>query len=99
MKRVIKINNVYGTEEKYIFKEEYNGFGIYQHKTPSGFFTHQHWLISNNEKAELVVESYNDICKEELLDMIDNYNNTGKFGIKALMHCGALHMHPSGKAA
>lgn len=99
MKRVIKKSNVYGTEEKYILKEEYNGFGIYQHKTPSGFFTHQHWLISNNNSIELVVESYNNICEEELLDIIDNYNTFGKFGVKALVHCGILHMHPNGKAA
>ena len=33
----------------------------------------------------------------EVLDIIDTYNETGKFGVKALMHCGSLHMHPSGK--
>ena len=97
MKRVININHVYGTTNKYVLREEYEGFGIYQHKTPSGYFTHQSWLISNNENAELVVESYNNICKEELLDMIDSYNEKGKFGVKAVIHCGALHMHHSGK--
>lgn len=97
MKRLIKIGNVYGTENKYVLVDEYEGFGIYQYKTPSGYFTHQHWLISNNENAELVIEPYNNICKEEVLDIIDTYNETGKFGVKTVMHCGALHMHPSGK--
>ena len=97
MKRVIQIGNVYGTNDKYIFKEEYNGFGIYQEKTPNGFFVHQSWLISNNENAELVIESYNNLCKEEVLDIIDNYNETNKFGVKALMHCGSLHMHDDGR--
>lgn len=97
MKRIININNVYGTTNKYVLKEEYEGFGIYQYKTPNGYFTHQHWLISNNENAELVIEPYNNICKEEVLDIIDRYNETNKFGVKAVMHCGALHMHPSGK--
>ena len=97
MKRLIKIGNVYGTENKYVLVDEYEGFGIYQYKTPSGYFTHQHWLISNNENAELVIEPYNNICKEEVLDIIDTYNETGKFGVKIVMHCGSLHMHPSGK--
>lgn len=95
MKRIININNVHGTTTKYVLREEYEGFGIYQHKTPTGYFVHQDWLISNGN-IELVVESYNNICKEELLDMIDNYNEKGKFNIKAVMHCDSLHMHNSG---
>ena len=97
MKRVITIKNVYGTTDKYVLRDEYEGFGIYKEKTPSGFFVHQSWLISNNENAELVIESYNNLCKEELLDIIDNYNATHRFGVKAVMHCGALHMHDCGK--
>lgn len=97
MKRIINIKNVYGTNDKYVLKEEYCGFGIYQEKTPNGFFVHQSWLISNNEDAELVIESYNSLCKEEVLDIIDNYNETKKFGVKALMHCDSLHMHDGGR--
>ena len=97
MKRVIYINNAYGAKDKYIFKEEYNGFGIYQRITPNGLFVHQEWLISNNAGVELVIQSYNYICKEELLDMIDSYNENGKFGVKAFTHCDALLMHPNGK--
>jgi len=97
MKNIIKIKNTYGTEDKYVLRSEHEGFGIYAEKTPSGYFVNQSWLISNNENAELVIESYNNLCKEEVLDIIDTYNETGKFGVKALMHCGALHMHPSGK--
>lgn len=93
MKRVVKINNIYGTKNTYVLKEEYGGFGIYQEKTPRGYFVHQSWLISNNENAELVMESYNNLCKEEVMDIIDNYNKTGKFGVKAVMHCESLHMH------
>ena len=96
MKRIIAINNVYGTNDKYVLRDEYEGFGIYQEKCPTGYFMHQSWLISNNEGAELVIESYNSLCKEELLDIIDNYNETHKFGVKALMHCGSLHMHNGG---
>lgn len=97
MKRIININNDYGTTNKYVLREEYEGFGIYQHKTPRGYFMHQSWLISNNENAELVVGTYNHMCEEELLDIVDNYNEKGKFGVKAVVHCGSLHMHPSGK--
>ena len=97
MKRVITIKNVYGTTDKYVLRDEYEGFGIYQEKTPSGYFVHQSWLISNNESAELVIQSYNNLCKEELLDIIDNYKQTHRFGVKAVVHCGSLHMHDCGK--
>ena len=99
MKRVIQIKNVYGTNNKYVLTDEYDGFGIYKEKTPNGYFVHQSWLISNNKDAELVVESFNGLCKEELLDIIDNYNDTKKFGVKALMHCDSLHMHDCGRLA
>ena len=97
MKRVIKINNTYGSYDKYILVDEYDGFGVYQGKTPNGYFVNQKWLVSNNEDAELVIESYNNLCKEEVLDIIDSYNKTNKFGVKAVMHCGSLHMHSCGK--
>lgn len=97
MKRIIKIKNTYGTYDKYVLVDEYNNFGIYEEKTPSGYFVNQSWLISNNENAELVVEPYNDLCKEELLDIIDNYNKNKKFGIKATSHNGLLYMHPCGR--
>ena len=97
MKRIIKIGNVYGTDNKYVLVEEYNGFGIYKEKTPSGYFKNQSWLISNNKGVELTIEPYNNLCKEEVLDIIDNYNETNKFGVKAVMHCNSLHMHNSGK--
>ena len=96
MKRVIQIKNTYGTSNKFIFKEEYNGFGIYKEKTPSGYYVHQSWLISDNKKAELVINSYNNLCKEEVLDIIDNYNETNKFGVRAVTHCNSLCMHPCG---
>lgn len=97
MNRVIKIGNIYGTTDKYVLTDEYQGFGIYERKTPNGWFVNQSWLISNNVGAELVIEPYNNVCKEEVLDMIDNYKITHKFGVKAVMHCGSLRMHPSGK--
>lgn len=97
MKRIIKIKNTFGNDDKYILKDVYNGFGIYEEKTPSGYFKHQSWLISNNKGVELVINSFNRLCKEEVLDIIDNFNETGKFGIKALMHCGSLHMHSGGR--
>ena len=96
MKRVITTNNVYGTSDKYVLRDEYEGFGVYQEKVPTGYFVSQSWLISNNKNAELVIESFNNICKEEVLDIIDHYNKTHRFGVKATVHCGALHMHPCG---
>ena len=97
MKRIVNIKNAYGTYDKYVLADEYGGFGVYREKTPSGFFVNQSWLVSNNENAELVIASYNNLCKEEVLDIIDNYNKTNKFGVKAVMHCGSLRMHNGGR--
>ena len=97
MKRVITIKNTYGMNDKYVLRDEYEGFGIYQEKVPTGYFVNQSWLISNNKGVELVIESFNSLCKEEVLDLIDNYNETRRFGVKAVMHCGSLHMHNCGK--
>lgn len=95
MKRLIKWNDDQ-SENKYVLINEYQGFGIYQEQSPSGYFVSQSWLISNNQGAELVIESYNNLCRAEVLDIIDNYNETGRFGVKALTHKGELCMHPSG---
>lgn len=96
MKRIIKIKTRMN-EVKFVLREECEGFGLYQEQTPSGYFVNQSWLISDNEKNELVVESYNNQCKEEVLDMIDNMNATGSFGVRATLFCGSLFMHPCGK--
>ena len=96
MKRVIYIQDQLNNR-KYILKDEYKGFGIYEHMTPSGFYVHQEYAITN-ENITVQIQSYNNQCKEELLDMIDNYNENGKFGIKAMEHDNNLYvMHPSGK--
>ena len=97
MKRIIKIDNIYGTNDKYVLVSEYSGFGIYKKQTPNGYFVHQSWLISNNENAELVIESFNNLCKEEVLDIIDTYNKTNKFGVKAVKHCNSIRMHNCGE--
>lgn len=84
MKRLIKFER--GTIDslnvkKYVLVQEYEGFGIYEEVCPSGYHVHQSWLIANDKNA-LICNTYNNFCKEELLDMIDNYNEKGKFGTK-----------------
>ena len=86
MQRIIKLSNHYGTEDKFILRKEYEGFGIYQYKTPSGYFTHQHYLISN---GNFTVEfpSYSNMCIEEMYDFIDEYNETGTISTKLIKQC------------
>lgn len=96
MKRVIKIDNQYGTKDKFILQEEYNGFGLYKEQTPNGLFVHNSWLISNNSTEELAIKSHNRISKEEALSLIDNHIETGKFGVDAVMFYGTFHMKNGG---
>lgn len=84
MKRLIKFEH--GTidssnTKKYVLVKEYEGFGIYEEVSPSGYHFHQRWLITNNEVA-LICDSYNNFIIEELLDAIDSYNEKKIFGVK-----------------
>ncbi len=82
--------------DKYVLQKEYNGFGIYQEMTPTGWYVHQSWALSNGE-VRLIIESYNHICKEELLDLIDRYTESGRFGVKAMSGGYKVYlMHPNG---
>ena len=67
--------------DKYVKRYEYNGASIYWQKTPSGLFVHQDYAIVHGDKI-IHIGSYNNICEEEVEDMIDNYNSTGKYNIK-----------------
>ena len=85
MKRIVYVPNSYGlSNKKYVLREEYGGFGIYQEKCPAGYFVCQSWLVYNGNIG-YISESYNNRCKEELLDSIDKYNETGKFGLHGFM--------------
>ena len=84
MKRLIKFER--GTIDslnvkKFVLVQEYEDFGIYEEVCPNGYHVHQSWLIANDKNA-LICDTYNNFCKEELLDMIDNYKEKGKFGTK-----------------
>lgn len=79
MQRVVYVPDKLSTK-KYVLREEYEGFGIYERITPSGYYESQSWLVFNG-KYGYISESYNSRCKEELLDSIDHYNTTKKFGL------------------
>lgn len=96
MKRVISIPNILQTDKYYLIKE-YAGFGIYQRKCASGFFVHQNYMITN-EKITIVSEPYNSLDDFDLMDAIDEYNETGKFNLKAINRGLHFVVHPSGKA-
>ena len=68
---------------KYVLRKEYESFGIYQQKTPTGYYISQSYAIVGDGNI-IVVESYNNICLDEIYDMIDNYKESGKFGIRAM---------------
>lgn len=100
MKRVIKVQMPM-QENKYVLSQEYNGFGIYQEMSPNGYKVHQSWLIhrDNNIGSDIVIQSYNNVCYDELLDMIDSFLESGEFCITALKSKyddKVLIMHPSG---
>lgn len=84
MKRVIYLPDELN-ENKYVLKKEYGGHGLYQRYTPSGYPVHQEWaVVRESDRFQFVIESYNNICDDEVLDAIDNYLDNGKYGFKVL---------------
>ena len=96
MKRVLFWNDGLG-DKKYVLKDEYKGCGIYQHKTPTGYLVHQDWLISFDDDKAIICQSYNNMCKDELLDAIDEYVECGKIGFMTLKKGNNYIIHNSGK--
>ena len=72
MKRVINAFN-----NKYILKQEYRGFGVYQEVSPNGLQIAQSFLITNGDIAK-AYQSYEHKIIEEMLDIIDDYLDKGK---------------------
>lgn len=83
MKRVVYVADSLNNK-KYVLQEEYEGFGIYERMTPTGYLVNQDWLVFNG-KIGYISQSYNNRCEEELMDTIDAYNNSGKFGLHGFL--------------
>lgn len=90
-KRVIK-----GIDKKYRLVEVYRDIALYEEITPSGYPVSQSWILIN-QHLYIFVASYNNICKEELLDAIDNYKDCDKFGFTGFMKLHGFVVHPNGK--
>lgn len=94
MKRVMYIEDGLG-KKKYVLRETYNDCGIYQHVTPTGFRVSQDYAITFGDET-IMIQSYNNLCKEELLDAIDEYTEYGKFGFMTKRLYGVYVVHPMG---
>lgn len=82
-------------KNKYIFQKEYRGWGIYYKKCPSGYYVHQEYLITNGE-MKIIIQSYNNYCEEEILDMIDADIECNKMNVKVFKKNDFYIVHPSG---
>lgn len=80
MKRVIYLPDTLN-ENKHVLKTVYEGHGVYQRVTPSGYPVHQEWaIVRESDGLTIVTESYNNLDYADMLDAIDTYNETGKYG-------------------
>jgi len=85
MRRVIYLPDSLN-KTKYVRKEVYEGHTIYEEMCPSGFKVHQSWaVVRESDGFTFKIDSYNQMCYAEVLDAIDGYNLTDKYGLKALM--------------
>lgn len=84
MKRIIYLPDQLN-KNKFKLKEDYRGHGIYQEMTPSGYIVHQEYaVVRYDDNFTFRIESYNSICYDEVLDAIDQYLDTGKYGFNVV---------------
>ena len=82
--------------KKYVYDCGDDEAALYQEKCPTGYLVSQSWLLVLDNNY-LVCESYNNKCKEEMLDLIDEFNEKGYITIKGFKRENMLpYMHPSG---
>jgi len=99
LKRIVYVPGSLNNK-KYILISEYEGFGIYERKSPNGYLVSQDWLVFNG-KTGFICEPYNSLCREELKDAIDRFNETGNFGLSGFMAKAEDHIygvHPNNKS-
>ncbi len=87
---------IVGKNVKFRLNEVYKDIAIYEEICPTGYVVSQSWLLVN-QHLYIFVQSYNNMCKEELLDAIDNYKDCGEFGFKGFMRITGFTVHPNGK--
>lgn len=87
---------IVGKNVKYRLIEVYRGIALYEEVTPSGYVKSQSWLLVN-QHLHIFVQSYNNMCKEELLDSIDMYREQGTFEFKGFMRLSGFTVHPNGE--
>lgn len=104
MKRVLYVDDNYGGKSKYVLQKEYGLFGIYQRMCPSGYLMHQDYLVANDSLNLYVMsQSYNNLCLDEMYDMIDNFLETEKLNQRVITRFDSILnktikiIHPSGK--
>lgn len=95
VKRIEYIEN-----DKYKLKEIYGGFNIYQKITDFDIPICNEWLLRKQCKTgmeiKIVIQCYNNITYDELLDAIDNYCETGLFNYKTFERETYTVVHPNG---
>jgi hypothetical protein len=96
MRRVVYIPDDIGNNRKYVIKEEYKKYGVYEEISPSGYRVHQSWLILTTEEHKIQIRSFMNLCYEEVLDYIDLNERTGKFELRAFLRNGVFVVHKNG---
>ena len=87
---------IVGTDVKYRLIETYRDIGVYEEISPSGCCISQSWLLVD-QHLYIFIDSYNHMCKEELLDAIDERKDNRWFGFKGFMRLQGFVVHPNGK--
>lgn len=103
MKRVLKINDSLNVC-KYQLIEEYDGYAIYQ-RYVGGIPVHEDYALMDlgldDSQMPIVILSFNNISKLEILDAIDQRNMDGDFGWRAFFRddgTARIVVHPNGSA-
>lgn len=84
-------------QTKYVLVEGDESNALYQEKIEDRYRVHQSWLLVLDGEY-LVCESFNHKCKEEMLDLMDDFREKGFVKVKGFRNAAQIsYMHPNGK--
>lgn len=88
--RIIKDKNV-----KYRLRETYRDIGIYEEISPNGYRYNQSWMLLE-QHLHIFIDSFNNMCYEEILDSIDLRKDTKHYDFRGFMRIQGFIVHPNG---
>jgi len=72
------------SETKFVLRKKYKDYDIYYEITPTGSIISQSYVLSNTFRV-IQIPSYNNLCLDEIYDLIDKKLSEYKFDLRVFV--------------